>query len=206
MSTGAHTRSEVEEGVACLESHGVEGLCLLHCIASYPTPIDQINVRAVETLEAAFGVATGLSDHTTDPATAPTAAVALGADVIEKHFTLDKGMDGPDHSFALEPDELDQMIDEIRQTESALGDGALRISEVESGTVDRARRAIHAVEDISHGTRITADAVRVLRPGYGDGDGLEPKYIDDVIGAVAEADIAVGEPITENKIDFETGP
>ena len=131
MSTGAHELAEVRESVEVLESAGVSGLALLQCVAAYPTPLEDINVRVVETLADEFEVPVGLSDHTLDPVTAPAAAVALGANVIEKHITLDKSMEGPDHQFALEPDQIAEMVAAIRDTEAALGTGEKYVLDVE---------------------------------------------------------------------------
>jgi N-acetylneuraminate synthase len=188
MSTGAHELSEVRESVDVLESADVSGLALLQCVAAYPTPIKEINVRVVETLADEFGVPAGLSDHTLNPVTAPSAAVALGASIVEKHFTLDKTMDGPDHQFALEPDELDKMVTAIRDTEAALGTDEKSVLEVESELHDKARRAVHAVEDITVGEELTAENVKVLRPGEQDA-GLPPKFYEEILGTTAARDI-----------------
>jgi len=142
----------------------------------------------VEALADEFDVPTGLSDHTLDPVTAPAAAVALGANIIEKHFTLDKSMDGPDHQFALEPKQLTEMVAAIRNTEAALGTGEKSVLGVESELHDKARRAIHAVDDIVAGEEITTEKVKILRPGEQDA-GLHPKFYDEIIGSIATRDI-----------------
>ena len=188
MSTGAHELDEIRESVDVLTKSGAEELALLQCVAAYPTPIEKINVRVVETLAEEFGVPAGLSDHTLDPVTAPSAAVALGASVIEKHFTLDKTMEGPDHQFALEPDELDEMVTAIRETEAALGTGEKSIVDVEDELYKKARRAIHAVTDISAGEKFTSENVKVLRPGKREA-GLRPKHYDEIIGKTAKRDV-----------------
>jgi len=200
MSTGAHERNEVSESVSTLREAGVEDLVLLQCIAAYPTPIAEINVRVVETLREEFRVLSGLSDHTLDPVTAPSAAVALGASVVEKHFTLDKSMEGPDHEFALEPDELDTMVSAIRDTEAALGTGEKRVVDVEEELHEKARRAIHATVEIKKGDELTEDNIRVLRPGE-KRSGLHPKFYDELIGATATRDIGRGNGITWEDID-----
>jgi len=200
MSTGAHEIDEVSESVSTLLEAGVEGLALLQCVAAYPTPLSEINVRVVETLQEEFGALSGLSDHTLDPVTAPSAAVALGASVVEKHFTLDKSMEGPDHEFALEPDELDTMVSGIRDTEAALGTGEKRVSEVEQELHDKARRAIHAIEDIAAGEELTEENLRVLRPGEKQ-SGLHPKLFDELVGATATRDIGSGKGLTWEDID-----
>jgi N,N'-diacetyllegionaminate synthase len=202
MSTGAHTESEISDSVDYIESKA-EGLALLHCVASYPTEIEDINVRAVKTLQEKHGKITGLSDHTTDPGIAPSTAVALGASIVEKHFTLDKSMEGPDHSFALNPEELDEMINDIRKTEKALGDGSISISESESRTVDRAKRMIFADEKIEKGARITEGSVKVLRPGEKQEEGLSGQRYEEILGSEALKEINESEPVSIDKIDFK---
>ena len=200
MSTGAHELDEVAESVAALREAGASDLVLLQCVAAYPTPLSEINVGVVETLREEFDVPTGLSDHTLDPVTAPSAAVALGACVVEKHFTLDKSMEGPDHEFALEPDELDRMVTAIRDTEAALGSGEKRVLEVERELHKKARRAIHAVEDVEAGEELTEENLKVLRPGEQE-SGLHPKFYDEVVGTTALRDISQGTGISWDDID-----
>jgi N,N'-diacetyllegionaminate synthase len=200
MSTGAHELAEVAESVAALREAGASDLVLLQCVAAYPTPISEINVGVVKTLHEEFDVPTGLSDHTLDPVTAPSAAVALGACVVEKHFTLDKSMEGPDHEFALEPDELDRMVTAIRDTEAALGTGEKRVLEVERELHEKARRAIHAVEDIKAGEELAETNLKVLRPGEQE-SGLHPKFYDEVVGTTALRDISRGAGIGWDDID-----
>ncbi|AEH36988.1 N-acetylneuraminate synthase family protein [Halopiger xanaduensis] len=200
MSTGAHDLEEIAESVTALKEAGADELALLQCVAAYPTPLSEINVRVVETLREKFGVPAGLSDHTLDPVTAPSAAVALGASVVEKHFTLDKSMEGPDHEFALEPDELERMVSSIRDTESALGTGEKRVLDAEEELHDKARRAIHAVDDIDAGDPLTTDNVKVLRPGERE-PGLEPKFYEEVVGSVAARDLRPGKGITWEDVD-----
>ena len=188
MSTGAHELDEVAESVAILREAGVSDLVLLQCVAAYPTPISEINVRVVETLHEEFDALSGLSDHTLDPVTAPSAAVALGASVVEKHFTLDNSMEGPDHEFALEPDELDRMVSAIRDTEAALGTGAKTVLDAESELHNKARRAVHAVKNINAGQQFTEDNVQILRPGEQEA-GVHPKFFDEILGKTAACDI-----------------
>lgn len=191
MSTGAHDLDEVAESVSALRDAGVSDLVVLQCVAAYPTPLSEINVCVIETLQEEFDVLSGLSDHTLDPVTAPSAAVALGASVVEKHFTLDKSMEGPDHQFALEPDELDQMISAIRDTDKALGTSEKQILEIEQELYQKARRAIHTVRDIESGDIITEEDVKVLRPGEKEA-GLDPKFYDEIIGESAVRNIKKG--------------
>lgn len=200
MSTGAHELDEISESVDVLRDAGADELVLLQCVAAYPTPLSEINVRVVETLQREFDTLAGLSDHTLDPVTAPSAAVALGGVVVEKHFTLDRSMDGPDHEFALEPDELDQMVSAIRATKQALGSPEKSVLEVESELHQKARRAIHAVKDIEAGDELTETNVKVLRPGERE-PGLHPKFYDDVLGAEAARDIQMNEGIDWDLIE-----
>ena len=194
MSTGAHELDEVRESIAALREAGASELVVLQCIAAYPTPLSEINVRVVETLQNEFDVLSGLSDHTLDPVTAPSAAVALGASVVEKHFTLDKSMDGPDHQFALEPDELHQMVSAIRDTEKALGTSTKEILDVEEELYEKARRAIHATRNLRAGETITENDIKILRPGKNE-SGISPKFYDDLLGVELAHDVEKGEGI-----------
>ena len=200
MSTGVHELPEIREAVDVLRNAGAGKLVLLQCVAAYPTPLEEINVRAVRTLMNEFDTLSGLSDHTLDPVVAPTAAVALGASVVEKHITLDKGMEGPDHEFALEPDELNTMISAIRQTESALGTGSIERSDVETELYEKARRAIHATTDIEKGATLTEANVKILRPGERE-SGLDPKYYYEILGETAARDISPNDGIQWEDID-----
>jgi len=206
MSTGVHELEEVRESVETLRDAGVSDLVLLQCVAAYPTPLADINVRVIRTLAEEFGVLSGLSDHTLDPVAAPSAAVALGASVVEKHFTLDNSMEGPDHQFALEPNELDRMVSAIRDTEKALGSGEKHVLDVERELYEKARRAVHAVTDIDPGEEFTEDNVRVLRPGERE-PGLRPKFYEEVLGTTAARAVDAGEGIQWDDIDGEgVGP
>jgi N-acetylneuraminate synthase len=200
MSTGAHELSEVRESVKVLKAADVDALALLQCVAAYPTPLEDINVKVIQTLTEVFEVPAGLSDHTLDPVIAPAAAVALGASVIEKHFTLDKTMEGPDHQFALEPDELGAMVSAIRDTEAVLGTGNKTVLDVESELHDKARRAVHAVDDISAGETFTETNIKVLRPGEQEA-GLHPKLYDELLGKTAARDVAKSAGIQWDDVD-----
>jgi len=200
MSTGAHELSEVGESVDVLRDAGADEVALLQCVAAYPTPLQDINVRVIETLIDEFGVPAGLSDHTLDPVTAPSAAVAVGASIVEKHFTLDKGMGGPDHQFALEPDELDAMVTAVRNVESAMGDGTKTVLDVEKELHDVARRRIHAVRTIEAGERLTTENIGVLRSGTNE-LGLDPKFYEEVLGATVVSKISKGDGVTWDAIE-----
>ncbi len=180
LSTGMSDLEEIKESVQTIQKSKNNKLILLHCISNYPTKYEEVNLKAINTLQKEFGLITGLSEHTTG-IEVPIASVALGAKVIEKHFTLDKNLPGPDHPISIEPNELKQMIVSIRNVEKATGNGikAPRSSEFKIAKV--ARKSIVAVKNIKTGQIITADYIGIKRPG----NGLSPKYYFDVIGAKA---------------------
>jgi N-acetylneuraminate synthase len=190
MSTGTANLAEVAEAVAVVRAGGDAPLVLLQCTASYPTPLGDLNLRAMRTMADAFGVPVGLSDHSRHPTIGPAAATALGACVIEKHFTLRNDLPGPDHRFALEPRELAEMVESIRGTEQALGTGEKRTRAVEEELRTFARRAIFTVRPIARGEQITADDLAVLRRGK-LGAGLPPSMFDALIGRRAARDMAI---------------
>lgn len=165
-------------------------ISLLHCTTEYPAPRDQVNLRAMQTLKAAFGVECGFSDHTEGIAVS-IAAAAMGATIIEKHFTLDRSLPGPDHKASLEPRMFKAMVDGIREVESALGDGVKVPVPVELPNMLVARKSLVATRPIKLGETITADAITVKRPG----SGLSPFEYWDVVGTVAQRDYAFDDPI-----------
>lgn len=196
ISTGMANLGEVEDAITAIKSVGNEDIILLHCNSLYPTPVEIVNLKAIETMRTAFKVPVGFSDHTLG-IHIPIVAVAMGACVIEKHFTLDKTLPGPDHSFAVEPDELEEMVGCIREVEKAEGKGIKGKSELESEEMYvKARRSIHAKVDIPKRTKITRDMLIIKRPGYG----IKPKFIDIVVGREAKRDIKEDEWITWNAI------
>ncbi|UFJ43262.1 N-acetylneuraminate synthase [Brevibacillus humidisoli] len=184
ISTGMATLGDIEDALYAIRKTGNEQIILLHCNSLYPTPEHVVNLRAIETMKRAFQLPVGFSDHTLGTVI-PTAAAARGAHVIEKHFTLDRQLAGPDHQFALEPDELKQMIAHIRTVESALGSGVKARAPEEAEMFHKARRSLVAARKIAAGTRITEEMVAVKRPGYG----ILPKYKKLVVGRVAQMDI-----------------
>jgi len=192
ISTGMANLAEIEDAINAIKSIGNEDVVLLHCNSLYPTPVEVVNLKAMETMRTAFKVPVGFSDHTFGTRI-PIAAVAMGACVIEKHFTLDRTLPGPDHSFAIEPDELKEMVKCIREVEKAKGSGIKEKSELESEEIYiKARRSIHARVDIPKGTKITKDMLIIKRPGYG----IKQKFIDIVVGREAKRDIKEDEWIT----------
>lgn len=192
LSTGMSTLDEVENAVKILESNGTgrENIILLHCTTQYPTPFGAVNLRAMDALATLGCASVGYSDHTQGIAV-PVAAVALGASVIEKHFTLDRSLPGPDQTASLEPDELRQMVDEIRQVELAFGDGEKKVAEVERPNIEVARKSIVATKFIRKGDVLNEDNLTVKRPG----SGVSPMLWDSVIGTVAVADFLPDQPI-----------
>lgn len=189
------TLEEIEDALKVIRKKGVEDIVLLHCITSYPAKIEDANLRAIETLRHRFKLPVGFSDHTLG-ITAPIAAAVLGAVLIEKHFTLDRSLPGPDHRASLEPDELKEMVRAIRDVEKALGDGVKKPTEDEERIKKVVRRSIVAKVRIPKGTIITEDMLDLKRPGVG----IEPKYLDDVIGKRAKKDIKPDELITFEKL------
>jgi sialic acid synthase SpsE len=183
---------EVEAALMELIRAGVSKnhITVLHATTEYPCPIDEVNLRAMQTMHHAFGVKTGYSDHTRGIEVA-IAAVAMGATVIEKHFTLDRNMDGPDHQASLEPQELVAMVRCIRNVSSALGDGMKRPSKSETKNIPISRKSIVAARSINQGDLFSADNLTVKRPGLG----ISPMRWDDVVGQIAQKNYAPDEPL-----------
>jgi N-acetylneuraminate synthase/N,N'-diacetyllegionaminate synthase len=190
LSTGMGTLGEVEEAVNIIKNAGNEDVILLHCITSYPAKFESLNLRVIRTLREAFKLPVGFSDHSLG-IYAPIAAVALGAVVIEKHFTLDKNLPGPDHKASLSPEELKEMVKAIRLVEKALGDGIKRPTPEEEEIRSVARRSIVAKVDIPKGTVITGEMIAFKRPGTG----LPPKYHNEITGKRAKRNIKADELI-----------
>ena len=190
MSTGMASLAEIDEAVRTLRENGTRDITLLKCTSSYPAPPEEINLRTIPHLVDAFGCPAGLSDHTVGSAVA-VAAVALGAEMIEKHFTLSRTDGGPDGAFSMEPEEFKRMVQDIRTVERALGyvNYALTGKEQESIVF---RRSLFAVEDVVAGEPFTEKNVRSIRPGYG----LHTRYYEDILGQMAVRDIEKGTPMS----------
>lgn len=184
ISTGMSTLDEVRDAVNTVKNAGNSQLILLHCTSNYPAKIGDCNLRAMQTLEKEFGVPVGYSDHTLGIAV-PIAAVAMGACIIEKHFTLNKNLPGPDHRASLEPNELKEMVKEIRAIEKALGNGKKKPTKSEIEIQKVVRKSIVANVDIAKGSIITGKMLAIKRPGTG----LAPKYINQIVGKIARKDI-----------------
>jgi len=191
LSTGMATLGEVERAILELERSGASKITLLHCTSNYPCPMGEVNLRAMATLRAAFGRDVGYSDHTRG-ITVPIAAVALGACVVEKHFTLDKSLPGPDHKASLDPAELGAMVAGIRDIEAALGDGIKKPASSEAAVKAAVRRSIVAAAPIPKDAMFSAENLTTKRTG---GSGLPAEMWDYVIGRAAPKDFAVDECI-----------
>ncbi len=193
MSTGMSSLGEIEEAIDILEVAGThrDQMTVLHCNTEYPTPMTDVNLRAMCTLRDSFGVKVGYSDHTLG-IEVPIAAVALGASVIEKHFTIDRNMAGPDHSASLEPHELSAMVKAIRNIEQALGDGIKRPTKSESANKPIARKSLVAARAIKAGEQFSPGNLAIKRPGTG----ISPMRWDEVIGRKAPRDFAPDELIS----------
>jgi N,N'-diacetyllegionaminate synthase len=190
LSTGMSYLNEVEKAIGWIyevwgDSRRRPGLTLLHCVSNYPARVEDVNLKAIKTLESAFGLPVGYSDHAIGVDIA-VAAVAMGASVIEKHFTLGKDIKGPDHKASLEPDELRRMVAAIRNVEKARGDGIKRPAKSEFDMRKIARRSLVAGRDIKAGEVIRRADITVKRPGTG----LSPEKIADVINKIAASDIS----------------
>jgi N,N'-diacetyllegionaminate synthase len=193
ISTGMANLAEIEEALTAAAEAGAQAVGLMQCASVYPAPVERINLRTMETMRAAFGVPTGLSDHTSGISIA-IAAAALGAAFIEKHFTLDRKMPGPDHAFAIEPEELAAMVRGIREAQLALGDGR----KTGPGPEEReenytlARRSLIAAQDLPAGTVLGADMLTIKRPGFG----IAPKYFDLVVGRTLRTAVEADDVLT----------
>jgi N,N'-diacetyllegionaminate synthase len=187
ISTGMSTLDEIEEAVVVLKGISNAKITILHCNTEYPTPFSDVNLLAMNTIRNKFNVAVGYSDHTLG-IEVPIAAVALGASVIEKHFTLDTTLPGPDHAASLEPEELKKMVINIRNIEKALGENIKKPSNSEMKNIAIARKSIHLKVGKSKGDIITLEDLEVLRPG----DGISPMQIKSIIGKILLHDLPPG--------------
>lgn len=190
MSTGMSTLSQICDAVDTIKSNGNPQLVLLRCASAYPAVTDEMNLKTIANMSELFHVPVGLSDHSMGSVGAVT-AVALGAKIIEKHFCIDRSIENPDSSFSMEPDEFRQMVNDVRQAETAIGKVHYGITSQEESNVVF-KRSIFCVKDIKAGELFTEDNIRVIRPGYG----LEPKYYERMLGMKATGDIERGTPIS----------
>jgi sialic acid synthase SpsE len=190
LSTGMATLGEIERTMEWLETIEKDETCLLHCVSCYPTEPEDVNMAFMETLRTAFDGPVGFSDHTLGTEIA-TMAASLGADVIEKHFTLDQSMEGPDHFASIEPDGLSTLVENVNRVEKARGSTVRQIPESEAKNIDKMRRSLHAKRDLSPGTELTAEDIEIVRPF----SGIEPGAIDEVIGGELTTKIDKHNPI-----------
>lgn len=190
MSTGMATRDEIKDAVDAARGAGCKDLALLKCTSAYPALPEEMNLRTIPDLASSFGVVAGFSDHTLGPESA-IASVALGASIIEKHFTLARSKAGPDSAFSIEPEEFKAMVRDVRTVEKALGTVHYGLSEHEEQS-RVFRRSLFVVEDIGEGQELTVVNIRSIRPG----SGLPPKYFYEVIGRKAARDIKRGTPLS----------
>lgn len=189
MSTGMATLAEIDEAVTTLRQGGCREIALLKCTSAYPASSLSMNLRTIPHLAQAFGVVSGLSDHTLGLAV-PVAAVAMGATIIEKHLTLSRSAPGPDSGFSLEPSEFKAMVAAVRETEQALGAVSYAVTEQEEAS-RVFRRSLFVVEDVKAGEVLTSNNLRSIRPGHG----LHPRYLDTALGRRAAQDIEKGTPL-----------
>jgi N,N'-diacetyllegionaminate synthase len=192
ISTGMASMGDIEAAIGVIEAAGTAraDITVLHCTTEYPTPMNEVNLRAMQSIGAAFGVAVGYSDHTRGIEVA-IAAVAMGARVIEKHFTLDRALPGPDHQASLEPDELAAMVAAIRNIETALGDGVKRLTPSEARNKPVARKSLVALRPIAAGEVFSAANITAKRPGTG----ISPMRWDEVMGRAAARAVGADELI-----------
>lgn len=190
MSTGMCEMNEIADAIKVLKDNGTKDIKLLHCNTEYPTPFEDVNLTAMKTMREAFGTEVGYSDHTKG-IEVPIAAVALGATIIEKHFTLDRNMEGPDHKASLEPPELKQMVCSIRNIEKAIGTGDKTPSASEKNNITIARKSIVAKKEIKAGEVFTIENITVKRPGTG----ISPMRWNEVLGTKAVRDFNEDEKI-----------
>jgi N-acetylneuraminate synthase len=194
ISTGMADAEEIQDAIDAAIGAGCKELAVLHCVSGYPAPAEDYNLRTLTDMKDKFGLVTGLSDHTLDNTTA-IVSVAMGASIIEKHFTLDRNGGGPDDSFSLEPIELKQLCDGAKTAWHALGNinYGRKSSEIANA---KFRRSLYFVKDMKAGDVITVDSIRSVRPGYG----LAPKYMKDILGLEVSEDIKINTPVSRDKI------
>lgn len=190
ISTGLANETEIQEAVDAARSAGCQHLALLHCVSSYPAPSEEYNLRTIPDMREKYGTVVGLSDHTLDNTTA-IASVAMGACIIEKHFTLNRNGGGPDDSFSLEPEDLTHLCRDAKTAWKAVGQVNYGRTASESANI-QFRRSLYFVKSLAAGDTITEDAVKSVRPGFG----LAPKYLPEIIGRKLKTNVRYGDPVT----------
>jgi N-acetylneuraminate synthase len=200
ISTGMASIDETREAILAAKNSGCNNIAIFHCISSYPTPINEANIQAIQNLKKEFNIEVGLSDHTTGNI-ASIVATSLGATVIEKHFTLNRSEGGVDSSFSLEPHEMKLLVENTKSAHSSLGSGNAIRSKIENENLVF-RRSLYFVKEVSKGEIITSENIKRIRPGFG----LKPKYYNDVIGLTCQKNAKKGDRVTPehfNKNDFK---
>lgn len=195
LSTGMGTREEIEEAVTAIRAQGNDKIVLMRCASAYPAVSDEMNLLTIQDMKEYFKLPVGLSDHSMGSVAAIT-AVALGANVIEKHFCLNRSIKNPDVSFSMEPDEFQQMVRDIRAAERAIGTVHYGPTSQEKDSIIF-RKSIFAVKDIKKGEKITENNIRIIRPGYG----LKPREYKKVLGMLTKEPISYGEPLSYDKLE-----
>ncbi|MCD0473660.1 N-acetylneuraminate synthase [Flavobacterium sp. EDS] len=200
FSTGMSTLGDIENALAILIDSGTqkENITILHCNTEYPTPMTDVNLNAMLTIKHAFGVNIGYSDHTLGIEVS-VAAVAMGARVIEKHFTISNLLDGPDHKASLEPNELKNLVASIRNIEQAMGTGIKLPTHSEKKNINIARKSIHLSRDISIGEILTLEDLVVKRPG----NGIDPKFIYEIVGCLTKENLLEDQQLHFNNIEWK---
>jgi pseudaminic acid synthase len=192
ISTGIATLDEIRDAVETCKSSGNNDITLLKCTSSYPAPLEEANLLTIPDMQKKFRIKVGLSDHTMGNIVA-LGAVAVGAEVIEKHLILDRNLGGPDAPFSMEPEEFAQMVEQIRMIEKALGTVSYELSDKMKAN-RKFSRSLFAVKDIKKGDVFTEDNVRSIRPG----DGISPKYLKNILGKQAKERILQGTPLSRD--------
>lgn len=197
LSVGASVEEDIEWALQLLKSEGAGPVTLMQSTLSYPTPPAEVNLRVISRLKERFGVEVGLSDHSRDPLCAPIGALALGATVIEKHFTIDNRLPGPDHFFALTPTELQSMVEHLHRAKEMLGSGQKRVERSEQQMFSFGRRAVQSLRAIKRGEILQeGENIAILRPGN-QPTGIHPKFLPQIAGKRATRDIEAGEGLKE---------
>ena len=195
ISTGIATLSDIKEAIDACKRMGNDKIILLKCTSAYPAPYEEINLKTIPDMAKRFKCLVGLSDHTLG-ISAPIAAIALGAKIIEKHFILDRNFGGPDAAFSLEPEEFRQMVKSVREVEKALGEVSYRLTKKMRKSKEFSR-SLFVVKDIKKGENFTEDNIKSIRPGYG----LHPRYLNNILGKKAKINIKKGTPLSIKLIE-----
>lgn len=194
ISTGVGSEADIRLALDACFSMGNKDVSLLKCTSEYPAKIEAANLATIPDLKKRFGVNVGVSDHSAG-SLVPVVAVALGATIVEKHFIVDRGLGGADAFFSMEPDEFRAMVEEVRLVEQAIGTVSYAVSDLDV----KRRRSLFAVRDIAAGERIVQNSIKSVRPG----NGIEPRYLDSVLGKVAKVNIGRGTPLSFELLDFD---